>query len=56
MRCDLAADTEPAAFLTTQPWPDTLSTLPFHFSAPQDVLLLVHEDGEMLVFALLYGV
>lgn len=29
---------------------------PFHLSAPQDVLFLVHEDGEMLVFALLYGV
>lgn len=30
--------------------------VPFHLSAPQDVLFLVHEDGEMLVFALLYGV
>lgn len=30
--------------------------LPFHLSAPEDVFLLIHEDGEMLVFALLYGV
>jgi hypothetical protein len=34
----------------------TQTQVPFHFSAPKDVLFLIHEDGEMLVFALLYGV
>lgn len=29
---------------------------PFHLGAPQDVLLLVHVDGEVLVLALLDGV
>lgn len=31
-------------------------TVPFHLSTPQDVLLAVHEDGEMLVFPLLHRV
>lgn len=31
-------------------------TIPFHLSAPEDVLLVIHIDGEMLVFALLDGV
>lgn len=30
--------------------------IPLHLSAPEDVLLLVHEDGEVLVLALLDGV
>lgn len=32
------------------------AAVPLHLRAPQDVLLFVHEDGEMLVFALLDGV
>lgn len=52
---DVAADAEP--FFQPSPGQTQVpSTLPFHFSAPEDVLLFVHEDGEMLVFALLYGV
>lgn len=31
-------------------------TLPFHLSTPEDVLLVVHKDGEMLIFPLLHRV
>lgn len=31
-------------------------SLPFHLSAPKDVLLVIHKDREVLVFALLDGV
>lgn len=34
----------------------TQTTVPFHLSTPEDVLLVVHEDGEMLVFPLLHRV
>lgn len=30
--------------------------IPLHLSAPQDVLFVIHEDREVLVFALLYGI
>lgn len=30
--------------------------IPLHFSAPEDVFLLIHVDGEVLVLALLDGI
>lgn len=35
---------------------DVYVYIPLHLSAPEDVLLLVHVDGEVLVLALLDGI